>query len=169
MTYPYVGVSIDFIHQKIHDGELFQKSLIDTSVNNATPKKYRLKTGPKDCHTRILIQADGAGMAQLFAGSTFSGGGTERTLYNKNRNSIKTPGAKLYEDPTSTTDGTAIDSQRFGSNKGNVKLGGEIYNSDEWVLEHGTEHIIVFTPDGNGISMIMTIDLYETVEGRETG
>lgn len=154
-------VFIDILHHKVHDGEVFIVSDIDTDVDTASPKYWHIKTpaGIK-FHMRINLETDTGGLVEFFEDPTTTGDGTALVAYNADRNAAKTTTVEFYYDPTVSNDGTRIQVARIGAGR-DKKLGGIARAQVEWILKKNEQYLVKITPDANDAEVTMNLEGYE--------
>lgn len=139
-----VGVSIDYEHQKVHEGEYFvtydKSNAIGTSNVN-----YMI-----DVATAIHLRGvkiditSGTLEIALFEDATFSDNGTELNTVNLNRFSSKTNTATYYKNPSITDYGTEIGRFPVLGEKKVAALGKESF--PEYILRTGKKYLVVIEP-----------------------
>lgn len=156
-------VMIGVGHHKIHHGEMFTASDIDTSVDTATPKYWRIHTpADKIVHIAIKVSADNDAIAQIYRAPTVTGAGTGLNVINRNENSVKVPKSTVFYDTTVSNDGTLRETLRVATGTNNPNAGqstGE--RGDEMPLLPNTDYTIKVTTGNNGTSVEMHMNFYE--------
>ena len=162
-------VVIDAAHHEIHSGDSFVVTDTDASVDNATPKYWRITTpnSVKWAHFIVSIWANDAGLAEFFESPTEDDpvvAGTAITAYNRNRNSAITATTAIKYDPVFTADGTRLDHALIGSSSINPILssGGSGSTRYEFILGQNKTYTVKFTPDGDGVAVWIIFDWYES-------
>jgi len=109
-------IAIEIEHYKVHEGNFYTVSDYDNDVDTASPKYWHIKTHAGDVrvHIRIQVATDTGGLLELFENPTTTGDGTPLTPYNNDRNSGNTSVISFYYDPTVSADGTRIEVTRIG-------------------------------------------------------
>lgn len=142
------GVRMDETHHLIHDAELFRADIPFTA---STLMRALITTGTsKFVHLVANIQAQDAGIFEIFEAPTVSAAGTAVTPVNAKRtNTTETLDATITHTPTTSADGTLIehDTVGDGGNNPNARSGGAGGRDTEWVLKQDTIYMVKFVPD----------------------
>jgi len=155
---------IGLLHNKVHEGKLFLYSHYDTNVDIADPKYYLFKTHANYAiHMTGIFKSSKSGLIEFFHTPTITDNGTQLISLNYNGESSNTFNGTTYYDPTITVDGSIIFTDLIGANE-DKKLGGGANPEDEFVLKHGMNYIIKFTPDENDARVSMNISIYEEIK-----
>jgi hypothetical protein len=171
MTLPTEVISrptIDIAHQKIHEGNHFIVHSIATGINIANPKYYLLIPPPFDStntieiHVIFEIDADHGGELYVYEDTTVSANGTEVTIINNNRRSSTQSLTSVYEDPTVTTEGTLIFSERKGTSAvSDVDLGEFERDDEEMVFNPRMKYLFKFIPLADGTNITFELNWYD--------
>ena len=170
MTLP-VSISpkpmIELAHHRIHEGNHFLVHQVSLGVNIAFPKYYLIIPPPSagtdttEMHLIFEVVSQIGGTLILFEDATISANGTALTIINNNRRSSSTSQVNVYEDPTVTTEGTTIFSERKGTASTEVELG-EFFRDDEEIILHpDKQYLLKFTPLADGANITMELNWYD--------
>jgi len=156
-------VCIELPHHKIHEGQHFTWSTYDADVDSGAPKYWRITTPNTTTriHWEAVIATTESGVVQLYENPTINAAGTAGTIYNNERNSATTATATVFEDTTTTSDGTVIDNGVIGSGAGPQSVGGDTRTDAEWVLKQNEDYIVKFTPYNDNAKVTLTMLWYE--------
>jgi hypothetical protein len=128
---------IDHKHAMIHTGESFTCSGLTTispsgtyTVNLETPAT------PSTIHFRYVVSTNNVVSLELYEAATNTNRGTAVTAYNRNRTNETAALLDVYTEPTTTDDGTLIESQYLSS--------GEV-EASEFVLKPSTSYLLRMT------------------------
>lgn len=99
-----------------------------------------VKTGAKPIHVRFSSFTDKLISVRLFEDTVVSADGTPRSVINRNRTSTNTAAAQIFQDPTITSDGTAIVSGTLPGGSKKDSIGGIFDGITEWVLKPNTNY-----------------------------
>lgn len=154
-------VSIDYVHHRLHEGDLFSVNRVSTGVNIAAPKRFLLKSPDTATQPHFIfsVEAQPGAMVEVFENPTVTVNGSALTAVNNNRRSANTAEMAVFEDPTITVDGTSI----FVDRTGTIASGGKIsipYN-DEFVLKQNTNYQIKVTPLADSTAVSAHFNWYE--------
>jgi len=162
-------IAIDLVHHEIHEGNYYSATVIDTDVDTAAPKYVRI-TAPNTAariHFTGMVYATAAGLVEFYENPTLNAAGTAVTIFNNDRNSIKTATATVFYDTTTqapNNDGTRIDAGRVGgAARPNFRIGGETARRNEWILKQAEDYILKFTPDADNTEFITVLSWYEVI------
>lgn len=164
------AVTEDRTHKRIHDGHSFMTHHNDSALASASTINVYFKTDASQL-VHILynvIGSDAFDFEILEAPTVTSNTGTNaHPVYNKNRNSATVStvldnatspaGDKVGLDVTVTADGTIINSEVFGNNKG----GGDFSLIREIVLKLNTAYVFRLTSRSAGNRCHINLDWYE--------
>ena len=155
---------IDYQHHEIHAGSHFFCSIYDSDVDTAAPKYFRITTPNTTNWGHLLLNftSSGAGLWEFFENPTINAAGTSKTIYNSNRNSANTATLTVFEDTTTTSDGTKLWSDLTGANGvGGSRTTGNSSRDNEIVLKQNEDYILKFTPDADNAKVVIDIEFYE--------
>ena len=164
-----VDVWLDWIHHKVHHGELFTMSDIDTDVDILVPKEYLFV--PKDDEVDIVFSvfSNKGLLIELFEGVTTSADGTPITAFNHNRiHSQRVHKMEIFIDPTVTVDGTRLSVIKIGDvAQGNRTIVGEARPGAELKLAPDIKYLIRMTADADDTTVNISASFYEVnINGR---
>lgn len=170
MTLP-VSISpipmIELAHHRIHEGNHFFVHKISLGINIASPKYYLIIPPPSagtdtiEIHVIFEVVSDVGGTLILFENATIAANGTALTIINNNRRSTSTSQANVYEDPTVTTEGIEIFSERKGTTSTEVELGEFIRDDEEIIFHPNKKYLLKFTPLVDGANITIEINWYD--------
>jgi hypothetical protein len=156
----------DYWQSLLHDGTLFRFTAADSDLDvSESPTVYLLRAGGVDdgVHIRIRSSATQATQLLLYEAPRVTALGTPQTIVASNRNVGGTPTAfRVYLTPTTTNDGTLIESVVFGANTGASKFGGQA-DVGEFVLRKDTDYLLKVSSlaDNNNIVVSVSVALHE--------
>ena len=159
------AVSIDTVHDRIHEGQEFSISDRASPVNIATPKKYLITTPNTGlrAHFVFRVHTEPGSRVQFFEDTTVTANGTAMTPQNNNRNRTKASQLSVFAYPTVTADGTSL----FDDEKGTAKIGStkgvglELSHANEIILKQNTKYELKITPLSNNTVASTQLDWYE--------
>jgi len=160
-----IPVMIPFDHHQVHEGEAHGYANLVSSLGSGASKDFRLNVpvglnSAATCpHLVYEVISTGEAEVYLYEGMTFAGGngGTQRTCYNRNRNSASLAQMTIFEDPTPATTGTNIWIGLVGS--GN-KAGSGDRALTEWLLAPGN-YLARVTSRTASNKVVIRFDWYE--------
>lgn len=155
-------VSIDFIHQKVHEGRFFSGGHYVASVSNNGTLDILFQTDATHTfHGVAEATCGGNALMQMYEGVTFSAAGTAMTLTNHNRNSSKVIPSGVTHTPTITGLGTQLNGTKLiPGGSGGTSSGGTGDFAREFVLKPSTNYLLRIT-NISGIAQPMST----TIEG----
>ncbi len=158
------GVTIDFDHHKVHEGDLFTAGDWQDGIADEATQDYLIRTPDSDqrCHIKILVAAALAGKLELFESPDITDDGTVVPSLNNNRNSSNIAGCLIFKGPTVGGGGTGTllePSQMPAGSKS--KLGGEARTGAEWILGKNKEYLVRFTSQTANNIISIIIQFYE--------
>jgi hypothetical protein len=122
-------VSIDFAHQKIHEGEHFFTGDYSILGNGEVYDiLYVTPNSTNFSHVIFEIETQSESMFEYYEGVTTSNDGTPLVIFNRNRNSDNSPSLVFYHNPIVVDNGTLLGRGIFGNGK---QTGGGIRDSNE--------------------------------------
>lgn len=171
LTLPTTIISkpgIDIAHQRIHEGNAFDVSLVSTGVNIANPKQILImvphpETVPSntiEIHLIFSVISVPGFTVRLFENPTVTDNGTSLDIINHNRRSSTTSGCSVYENTTVSSDGTLLFIERIGT----AITGGSLTmrrDEDEYILKPGFDYLIRITPLADNTTMSISLDWYD--------
>jgi hypothetical protein len=155
--------TVEWGHHMSHMGRMFEFFIEDTDMDNAEVKNILIVTGEKSPHLTIEIEALGGQVAvALFEDTATSNNGTEQNVFAINRVSVKTPFAKVFVDPTITSDGTALPVRRIlGFAQGSSKINSAIKFGAERIWKPNSKYLIRLTSAADNVAITIASDFYE--------
>lgn len=109
-------VNIDYLHRKIHQGEmLFVSHIFRNIANNGKVYVRHTSGSTKYLHSEVLVSTTGEWTLTSYAGSTYTGAGTTLNILNRKSDSTYTPTVVFRHTPTGITLGTPRLRLLFGS------------------------------------------------------
>ena len=162
----HVFILISYEHHEIHAGRHFFYSDYDSEVDTGTPKYYRITTPntARWAHMTFTLYSEGIGTWQLFENPTVNAAGTPATLYNNDRNSVNAATVVIAPDPTSTADGTLLQTWRTGSGTtAPSRIGSESSRDKEIMLKQNEDYFLKFTPDADNARTKLELEWYEHI------
>ncbi len=140
-------ITIDDIHARIHQGNLYEANNLATSVAVASPKRFLIITpGIKAIHFAYEVESGAGGIkVELFEDTIVSANGTAIVLMNQNRLSSNIATLQIFEGPTVTADGTQIDIHQSGTTTSGGKISGHISFNREFILKKNTNYQMKIT------------------------
>jgi hypothetical protein len=131
-----------------------------TYVATASGVVIHIKTGAKYAHIKILVECAVGVVGALYEDPTSSNDGTGLTEVNRNRNSATSPTVAVFHTPTTSNNGTLLESWASGNSTGAARFGGASRADDEWVLKPNESYLKVITPDSSA-RVAVRLDWYE--------
>ena len=141
--------NIDNDHAYIHEGKLFSATYKATlTAGSSIYISFTTPNTDKVVHYRpasLTTSADNV-TSLFFEGGTFTGG-SPLIAVNRNRNSLSTAEVLINTGVTSTLDGTLLHTGFLGGGVGvgQSRSGGELGETQEWVLKKNTVYLIKLT------------------------
>ena len=135
-------LTIDYPHHEIHSGSSFTYSDTHEIAKNGVIEHLIITPNTtKQAHFTISIGSTGGKVKfEVFEDTITSNDGDIEPLFNRNRNSVKSPTTILYENPVLVNDGTRIIQQTFGI-KDKKSSGGGGRGTNEWILKQNTKYL----------------------------
>lgn len=157
-------VGIAFPHYEIHEGDSFTYGDTHIIAKNTQAPDHLIVTpnSTKFAHFTLAIGSTGGQiMLEVFENATCSDNGDLEPLFNRNRNSNKTPTTILYEDPTCSSTGTTIFHATYGVDE-KKSAGGEGRGTQEWILKANTKYLVRVTEEDVANTVVnLEFDWYE--------
>lgn len=157
-------VNIDYLHRKIHDGEMLFVSHIFRNVANNGKVYVRHTSGAtKYLHSEALINTTGEWTFTSYSGSTYTGVGTTLTILNRKSDSTYTPTVVFRHTPTINALGTPRLTLLFGSGSNPSQATTGTFNEQlESVFAPNQEVLIELTNEsGQTQDLGITFNFYE--------
>lgn len=131
-------VTMDSMHRKIHDGQVFTASRFVDAVADGASIVVLIQTGTTACHMRITATSIGAAELALYETAVISGDeeGTAITSYNRNRASASAATATITHTPELSDNGTLISNHHTYEGHSSI---------EEWVLGASNVYQIILT------------------------
>jgi len=154
-------VTIDFAHEKVHDGEhYFIRNFTD--IPNGGDFEIHLMTSEmdvEDIHMIIQVENNVETIYTLLENVTIIENGTRLNYFNRNRNSGDDNCVDLFFDPT-YSDGEVIAENKLGSGK---KFGGQERDANELILLRNTSYVLLIENNADGAvdTVNYVLDWYE--------
>jgi hypothetical protein len=128
-------IGISYEHFKLHQGEMFNVSIIFTNTAAAGIKEVTMECpSGQEQHVKMAITGEFKAELYLKEACTVTANGTGITAFNLYRGSSIVSSCTFYHTPTAAT-GTTIDSYAIGSGGFRGGVGGEARREAEWILE----------------------------------
>jgi len=154
---------ISAFRQKMHEGDAFIASVLDTEVDIDSPKYFLIDTTSENQETVVVfsIVTSNETIIEVFEEPTISNNGSSISLFNQNRASSKTTNILCYEDPTVSDDGTEIFIQLLGSSPTNQSQIGALAEFNALVLDVNQKYIIKVTPSNNDTKVNFMLRVFQ--------
>lgn len=135
--------TIDLIHNKIHEGEIYAFGHYDAAVANNATLDILFKTGASlASHIIGTITCSGDAEIRIFETPTTSADGTVVNPKNKNRYVAEAITFSVFHTPTVSVEGTELINQFLAGGSGGLKIGAASEQRDEWVFKEGINYLI---------------------------
>lgn len=157
--------TIEYDHNKIHEGQLFSVGDIAVSIAAGASLYYLLTTGSKSLHlrpARISSSSDSL-KYEIFQGTNYSGGSAV-AVTNRNLNSRAKLLSSLTKSPTGTTEGTRIlgDYLPGSVGVGQSRSGDASTEQNELIVPPNTTLLVKFSNGSSGANLVtFSYNLYE--------
>jgi len=155
-------VTITFLHEMAHDGNLYNTGGYIALLDKAGIKYYTITTANngKEVHVQFDIVVLAPIKFELFKAPTITLAGTALTKYNKKSNSADTGDTLFKYDPTIGADGILTNPTMVIGNAS--KGGGDFFSEIDWkILEPNQTFLIKFTGMGITTSLSWNMRYYE--------
>jgi hypothetical protein len=150
--------TIDYPHQKTHEGRYFSGGYYDSSVaNNGTLDLLVQSSSTEYSHIKFSAVSSGNATVQLYTGTTVSAAGTGVTMSNHNRASAKAFSGTVTHTPTVTGVGTQINGTGFIAGGPGGGEGGDFGFSNEFILDKSTNYLFRVTNVSGSASKISSL------------
>lgn len=156
-------IEINSEHARIHQGNNFSISDVDTDVDIITPKQYLFIT-PNTAtriHFTFSLESEPGCTVEFFEDTTVTGNGTALSIINSRRDIANTSEMLAYYDPTVTVDGTRLFIQQSGTSTSGGKVGGHVSHEDEFILDVNSKYQIKITSLADNTKVSIYCDWYE--------
>lgn len=150
---------VGITHSKVDKGELFTVGEFFDDVLNGSSAEF-LVVAHADFSIHITFGSNSSGSAtfSIFENTTTSSLGEELTPSNNNRNSTKTPNAKIYKYPTVSNDGDKLFDVIIPGVEGRDPL-----FADEFIFKKGLTYLVRSrNTSGGSDDMSLSLGFYET-------
>ena len=125
---------------------------------------FRIKTGSRGIDVLVPFSSDGQLLVEVETEMTFSDGGTEETIYQRNEMNDNTTNVEAYYSPTvDTTGDTIAEGWIPGGGQGANKIGGRAGEGDTLGFKPDTEHLVKLTNTSGSDSDIFVKVLFDEV------
>ena len=146
-------LTIEYAHHEIHAGTHF---FIKNYYTLGNSEELEFLAVPSDTlawsHMFTSFNFELEGMVYIYENTTTSNDGTPITSQNRNRNSNNTAKLIVYAIPTVTIDGNLVAAYSVGAGK---KSGGESRANNELILKQNTKYLIKIV---NGVTTANNVD-----------
>ena len=153
--------TIDYAHHEIHSGSSYHASFHNVTANT---DDHRSAIGIVTSNTtkwmHLTISASAASAAEFFlleAPIIDNDAGTQKAVYNRNRNSVKTSlVTDISASPTAATvetyveaelatlaGGTELEQFNLVAGSGAKAVGGDARGNEEWILDQGVNYLFI--------------------------
>ena len=156
-------VSIDTVHQHIHEGIMFSAHQYDDAVANDGTLAFLIQVpAGVSPHLRPRAAAGGDAEVRLFEAPTFSAAGSAAAALNRKRSSDITALATVTTGPTVSVNGTELDATYVPGGSRNQAVGGSAGFFQEWILAPSTNYLVLMTnKSGGSAELALALDWYE--------
>lgn len=157
----FMGI-IEYLHDKIHNGEQLLSAHTFTSVSNGATVWLLQKTGQtKYLHSELEIYTVGQWQFTSYANPVLSDNGTELLQINRLSNSSYVPEGSIYHTPTITNNGTQRLQFSFGGGTNPAQATtGSLQDRLESVFAPNTDILIGLTNQSGATQYISVIANY---------
>jgi hypothetical protein len=156
------AVSIDYVHEEIHEGKHYTCSYSKAISAGSVLAIVVTTPASKDVHFTAGFQSSLSGTL-IFAQNTTYSAGSALTVWNNKLSSSDNSGCTFVGTPTITTYGTAISTIVIGTNDKQTPIGGGMESRSEYILATSSTYVIYFT--ANATSTYSSINATFYVEG----
>lgn len=160
-------VQIDYIHNKIHQGAMFDADKVFLSVANNTSSYMCIKSTTREVHLTIAISTEGTCYVNSYIDTTYTDCGTQITAFNRkiDDGSEASPTAEVYHTPTIEDLGTQRYEQLLPGGSRNFAQGGSGSSRIETILYPGKELLVEITNvSGSTIDQGVVFEWYEEID-----
>ena len=146
---------ISIPHNRVHVGDMYSASHLFIDVASTANADILVKVGSnKDLHFIFSISAGAEAYVYLYEDPTITDDGTAVNIYNMNRGSSNTSDANVYFTPTIGAVGTQLCVGSLPAAFKKNDMGGTIRQDTEWNLEEDTNYLIRVINNGAGAEPI---------------
>lgn len=150
---------IDWAHHNLHEGKLFRSHYYEIlNINDTIDVVLVTPNQDVEYHFEGILSTSGGALFQFFEGTQQGGDGTQRAVYNSNRQSNNSNTMHVFINPTITDVGLEIEGGYVGA--GNTQ-GGIVRAEDEWDLNFNETYLLRVTSLGNTNRITIRLDWYE--------
>ena len=174
--------TITYAHHEIHSGGSYTTHFDNTTANtddHRTAIGLQVAATTKWPHMIITISASSPAEFFIYEAPTINlAAGTEKTLFNRNRNTTNTSGVFNLANPqvagsvttyieaqlaaASFSGGTVIEHVMLAGGGGPKAVGGLARGSEEWILDQGAKYLFVMQNIGANVNLHeIHLDFYE--------
>ena len=151
--------SIELPHLKVHEGVMFISSTIASSVADNASIDMMIKVGlTVDAHAVFNTACAGESWVHLYENPTTSADGTVLSSPNMNRCSSNLSASTVYIGPTVTTVGTHLGESFIPGGEKNRATGGQLRNATEWMLDNNNVYLFRAT-NKSGSAADMSLEI----------
>jgi len=139
-------VTIDTIHNQVHEGNVYLATLLDDNVLAAGELDISIvvASGAVGNHLFLRASSGGDASAHLYEGVTTSGG-FNMDLVNRDRASLNTPmgDVLIWDNATVSISGATLLKETLipGGSFAALSTGGAIAEANGWILRHNTNYL----------------------------
>lgn len=155
---------IDFEHDEIHEGRVFQYDTLFTSVaDNAYARIHLYNDGVKQLHAQSFVTTEAKAYIRSYGDTTYSNAGTLVTPWNRNTESLIVATAKMYVTPTVNVLGAVRSIDIAGSGGTPARqVGGQSSSRVETIIGTGHDVMIeVQNKAGEAKDIVISVRWYE--------
>lgn len=142
-------ISIDVVHQKVHEGVSFTANYLEKSLANSGFMRLLFKTSVRSAHLLIQVESEGKLYFRTFSGTTTSADGTgpgtttsdKLTVFNRRGTGNGSTTAITYG-PTITATGSMRGNRVFPFGTGGTAAGGSDASRVESIIPPNTTILI---------------------------
>jgi hypothetical protein len=123
-------VNVDYVHEKVHDGEVFSFNYFDSDVDSGETMRLKIVTGSKYFHFVFEAQFEAKAIFRSRSGGTYGAGtapdDVKLTKFARKTDSTKTIETVVTYEPTVTTAGIVRGFRPILGGTGNSRVGSSI-------------------------------------------
>lgn len=157
-------VTIDYLHNKVHQGEMMIVSYIARNVASGATFYIHHKSGAtKYLHSEVTAESVGKWLFTSYSGATYSSNGTSLPIIKRKSDSLINPTAEFWHSPPITSNGTVRLQQLFGSGDTPSKIStGVVSERLESLFAPNVDILIGFKNETNSVQDISIVfNFYE--------